>query len=95
MKTMNERTRFLIGASLIMTAIFWYVIGVILLPETIGLKANFGGGMKAYVSKYIGLLIPQLMTLIGAWVWMKSGKQKGLVMAGFGTLMSAMLIYMN
>lgn len=92
---MNERTRHVIGASMIMTAITWYIIGVVLLPETIGLKANFSGGMRVFVSKYIGLLIPQILTLVGAWVFMKTGKQKGLIMAGFGTLMSAMLIYMN
>lgn len=55
-----------------------YVLGLVLLPATIGLQLQLDGTVGNQVSKYIGLLVPLALTIGGAVVFYNEEKEKHL-----------------
>lgn len=92
---MNKKVRILISGILVLLAIGLYVLGIILLPETIGLQIQMDGSMGNFLSKYLGLLIPLAVTAGGAVVYYNKEESKALFVSILGLGIYAVTFFMN
>ena len=72
-----------------------YVLGLVLLPATIGLQLQLDGTVGNQVSKYIGLLVPLALTIGGAVVFYNEEKRKVLGFSALGIFTFAITFWMN
>ena len=92
---MSKNTRFILCGVLILLALGLYVLGIIVLPATIGLQMQLDGSMGNHASKYLGLLIPLAMTMGGAVVFYMKESGKALGVSLLGVVIYAFTFFMN
>lgn len=92
---MSKKVRILKSGILVLLAIGLYVLGIILLPKTIGLQIQLDGSMDNYLSKYLGLLIPLAVTAGGAVVYYAKEESKALFVSLLGLGIYAVTFIMN
>lgn len=92
---MSKNKRFILCGSLIFIGLVLYVLGLVLLPETIGLQLQLDGTIGNQVSKYIGLLVPLALTIGGAVVFYNEEKRKALGFSALGIFTFAITFWMN
>ena len=92
---MTKNKRFILCGGLILVGLALYVLGVIILPETIGLQMQLDGTMDNLVNKYIGLLIPLVLTVGGSVFFFMKEEKKALGFSALGILLSVITFWMN
>lgn len=92
---MNKNKRFILCGGLILIGLVLYVLGLVVLPQTIGLQIQLDGTMGNQVNKYIGLLIPLALTIGGSVVFYNEDKRKALGFSALGIFAFAVTFWMN
>ncbi|WP_312652077.1 hypothetical protein [Proteiniclasticum sp.] len=92
---MRKNARIIKSGVLVLLAIGLFILGIIILPETIGLQVQLDGSMDNYVSKYLGLLIPLAITSGGAIVYYVKEEGKALLFSILGLGMYIATFFMN
>lgn len=92
---MSKSTRFILSVGLVLIGIALYVIGVIILPSTIGLQMQLDGTMDNHINKYIGLLIPLVLTVGGSVFFYLKEERKAIGFSALGLLLSIITFWMN
>lgn len=92
---MSKSTRFILCGGLVLIGIALYVLGVIILPATIGFQMQLDGTMNNLVNKYIGLLIPLVLTVGGSVFFFIKEESKALGFSALGVLLSIITLWMN
>lgn len=92
---MSKNKRFLLCGGLILIGLVLYVLGLVVLPQTIGLQIQLDGTMGNQVNKYIGLLIPLVLTIGGSVVFYNEEKRKALGFSVLGIFTFAITFWMN
>lgn len=81
---MSKNGRIMLSGALVLIALALYIIGIIILPETIGLQIQMDGSMGNNASKYVGLLIPFALTAGGAIYYYMKEEGKSLFVSFVG-----------
>ena len=92
---MSKNKRFILCGGLILIGLALYVLGAIILPSTIGLQMQLDGTMDNLVNKYIGLLIPLVLTVGGSVFFYLKEERKALGFSVLGILLSIITFWMN
>lgn len=90
---MNKK---IICISLISAAVLLFIISFILLPDVVAMQIQFNGQLGNYMPKYIALVIPLIIDLIGTLAYYKeNNNNKYLVIAVVGIIMAVITLVMN
>ena len=89
---MNKK---IICISLISAAVLLFIISFLLLPDVVAMQIQFNGQLGNYMPKYIALLIPLIIELIGTLAYYKENNNKYLVIAVVGIIMAVITLVMN
>ena len=89
---MNKKT---ICISLISAAVLLFIISFLLLPDVVAMQIQFNGQLGNYMPKYIALVIPLIIELIGTLAYYKENNNKYLVIAVVGIIMAVITLVMN
>ena len=89
---MNKK---IICISLISAAVLLFIISVLLLPDVVAMQIQFNGQLGNYMPKYIALVIPLIIELIGTLAYYKENNNKYLVIAVVGIIMAVITLVMN
>lgn len=92
---MRKNNRFLLCGGLILVGLVLYGLGLVVLPQTIGLQIQLDGTMGNQVNKYIGLLVPLALTIGGSVVFYNEEKRKALGISVLGIFAFALTFWMN
>ena len=92
---MNKNGRIMLSGALVLTALVLYIIGIIILQETIGLQIQMDGSMGNNASKYVGLLIPFALTAGGAIYYYLKEEGKTLFVSFIGIVVFVITFLMN
>jgi len=92
---MNKNGRIMLSGALVLTALVLYIIGIIILQETIGLQIQMDGSMGNNASKYVGLLIPFALTAGGAIYYSLKEEGKPLFVSFIGIVVFVITFLMN
>ena len=63
---MKDKTRFLIAGAVLFLAVALFVLGMIVLPETLVMQVQMDGSAGTTLPKLIGLLIPLALSTVFA-----------------------------
>ena len=89
---MNKK---IIYISLISAAVLLFIISFLLLPDVVAMQIQFNGQLGNYMPKYIALVIPLIIDLIGTLAYYKENNNKYLVIAVVGIIMAVITLVMN
>ena len=89
---MNKK---IICISLISAAVLLFSISFLLLPDVVAMQIQFNGQLGNYMPKYIALVIPLIIELIGTLAYYKENNNKYLVIAVVGIIMAVITLVMN
>ncbi|MCI7222401.1 MAG: DUF1648 domain-containing protein [Erysipelotrichaceae bacterium] len=89
---MNKK---IICISLISAAVLLFIISFLLLPDVVAMQIQFNGQLGNYMPKYIALVIPLIIELIGTLAYYKENNNKYLVIAVVGIIMAVITLVMN
>lgn len=89
---MNKK---IICISLISAAVLLFIISFILLPDVVAMQIQFNCQLGNYMPKYIALVIPLIIELIGTLAYYKENNNKYLVIAVVGIIMAVITLVMN
>ena len=89
---MNKK---IICISLISAAVILFIISFLLLPDVVAMQIQFNGQLGNYMPKYIALVIPLIIELIGTLAYYKENNNKYLVIAVVGIIMAVITLVMN
>ena len=89
---MNKK---IICISLISAAVLLFIISFLLLPDVVAMQIQFNGQLGNYMPKYIALVIPLIIELIGTLAYYKENNNKYLVIAVVGFIMAVITLVMN
>lgn len=83
------------GIAVVAAGILLYLVGLQILPETIGLQVKLDGSLGNRVNKYLGLLLPLVLTGYAGYTYAVSGKRGQLVFGGLGILIYLLTFWIN
>ena len=89
---MNKK---IICISLISAAVLLFIISFLLLPDVVAMQIQSNGQLGNYMPKYIALVIPLIIDLIGTLAYYKENNNKYLVIAVVGIIMAVITLVMN
>lgn len=89
---MNKK---IICISLISAAVLLFIISFLLLPDVVAMQIQSNGQLGNYMPKYIALVIPLIIELIGTLAYYKENNNKYLVIAVVGIIMAVITLVMN
>ena len=89
---MNKK---IICISLISAAVLLFIISFLLLPDVVAMQIQSNGQLVNYMPKYIALVIPLIIELIGTLAYYKENNNKYLVIAVVGIIMAVITLVMN
>ena len=89
---MNKK---IICISLISAAVLLFIISFLLLPDVVAMQIQSNGQLGNYMPKYIALVIPLIIELIGTLAYYKENNNKYLVIAVVGIIMAVINLVMN
>lgn len=92
---MSKNKRLILCGGLSLVGLVLYIVGVVVLPQTIGLQIQLDGTIGNQVNKYIGLLIPLALTVGGSVVFYNEEKKKALGFSALGIFAFAVTFWMN
>ena len=92
---MSKNGRIMLSGALVLIALVLYIIGIIILPETIGLQIQIDGSIGNNASKYVGLLIPFALTAGGAVFYYMKEEGKSLLVSFIGVVIFIITFLIN
>lgn len=92
---MKDRTRLLIAGVVLLLAVALFVLGMIVLPETLIMQMKINGAAGTTLPKLIGLLIPLALSAVFAVLYYKDGKGNNLLVAVVGLLAFGLTFFFN
>lgn len=92
---MSKNKRLILCGGLSLVGLVLYIVGVVVLPQTIGLQIQLDGTIGNQVNKYIGLLIPLALTVGGSVVFYNEEKKKALGFSALGIFAFTVTFWMN
>lgn len=94
-KKVKNKSNILVGVLLIIIGIAMYVVGAIVLPDSIGTQIGANGQMGNTMNKYVGLLIPLVLTSGFGALLIKKMTTKYLIISIVGIIASVLLFVFN
>lgn len=92
---MKDRTRLLIAGVVLLLAVALFVLGMIVLPETLIMQMKINGAAGTTLPKLIGLLIPLALSAVFAVLYYIDGKGNNLLVAVVGLLAFGLTFFFN
>ena len=92
---MKEKTRLLIAGAILLLAVALFVLGVIILPDTLVMQVQMDGSAGTTLPKLFGLLIPLALSAVFAVFYYKGGQGKNLLVALIGLVAFGLTFFFN
>ena len=92
---MKEKTRLLIAGAILLLAVALFVLGVIILPDTLVMQVQTDGSAGTTLPKLLGLLIPLALSTVFAVFYYKGGQGKNLLVALIGLVAFGLTFFFN
>ena len=92
---MKDKTRLFITGVILLLAVALFVLGMIILPDTIVMQIQADGSAGNTLPKLFGLLIPLALCGVFAVLYYKNGKGKNLFVALIGLVAFGLTFFFN
>ena len=92
---MKDKTRLLIAGAILLLAVALFVIGMIVLPDTLVMQVQMDGSAGTMLPKLIGLLLPLALSTVFVVFYYKGGKGKNLLVALIGLVAFGLTFFFN
>lgn len=92
---MKNKTRLIVSAGILLLAIAAFIVGLIILPDTIVMQVQTDGSTATTLPKLIGLLIPLALCGLFAVLYYKNGTTKSLLVALIGLAAFGLTFFFN
>ena len=92
---MNDKTRLLIAGAILLLAVALFIVGMIVLPDTLVMQMKTNGAAGTTLPKLIGLLIPLALSAVFAVLYYKGNKGNNLLVAVIGLLTFGLTFFFN
>ncbi|MDD4312662.1 MAG: hypothetical protein PHW41_09295 [Eubacteriales bacterium] len=92
---MKDKTRLILAGAILLLAVVLFVLGMIILPDTIMMQIQADGSAGTTLPKLIGLLIPLALCGVFAFFYYKGGKGKNLLVAVVGLVIYGLTFFFN
>ena len=92
---MNKNTKLLVTAAILLIAVALFVLGMIVLPDTIVMQVQADGSAATTMPKLIGLLIPLALSGVFAVLYYKNGTGKSLLVSLIGLAAFGLTFFFN
>ena len=92
---MKDKTRLIIACIIGVIAIVLFIVGMIVLPETIVMQVQADGSAGNALPKIIGLILPLALSCVFAFLYYKGGNGKNLFVAIVGLVAFGLTFFMN
>lgn len=92
---MKNKTRLIVSGAILLLAIAAFILGMIVLPETIVMQVQADGSVGTTLPKLIGLLIPLALCGLFAVLYYKNGTTKSLIVALIGLVAFGLTFFFN
>ncbi len=92
---MKNKTRLIVFAMILLLAIAAFIVGLIILPDTIVMQVQTDGSAGTTLPKWIGLLIPFALSAVFAALYYKNGTTKSLLAALIGLVIFGLTFFFN
>lgn len=92
---MTEQKRLTITILILIVSVFLFVLGLIILPDTLVMQVTASGQPGTQMPKLIGLLIPLALSTVFGILYSKKGGTKSLIVALVGICMAALTFAFN
>jgi len=92
---MKHKTRLLVAAGILLVAVALFVLGMIILPDTIVMQVQADGSAGTTLPKLAGLLIPLALSVGFAVLYYKNGTTKSIVVALIGLVAFGLTFFFN
>ncbi|MEA4915699.1 MAG: hypothetical protein VB061_14125 [Christensenella sp.] len=92
---MKDKTRLLITGVILLLAVALFVLGLIILPDTIVMQVQADGSIGNTMPKLIGLLIPLILCVVFGMFYYQGGKGKNLLVAIIGLVAFGLTFFFN
>ena len=93
--TMKDKKKMIVAIVLIVAAVALFIIGMIILPDTIVMQMLKSGTDTTTMSKLVGLLIPLVLTTVFPVLYYLKGKPKDLVVSIVGLAIFGFIFFFN
>jgi hypothetical protein len=80
---------------ILIIAVALFIVGMIILPETIVMQVQADGSVATTLPKLIGLLIPLALSGVFAFLYYKNGTTKSLIVALIGIVAFGLTFFFN
>jgi uncharacterized membrane protein len=92
---MENKKRLIVSLVILIIAVALFIVGMIILPETIVMQVQADGSVATTLPKLIGLLIPLALSGIFAFLYYKNGTTKSLIVALIGLAAFGLTFFFN
>jgi hypothetical protein len=92
---MKDKTRLVIAGVIVTLAVALFVLGMIVLPDTLVMQMKTNGAAGTTLPKLIGLLIPLALSAVFAVLYYKGNKGNNLLVAVIGLLAFGLTFFFN
>lgn len=92
---MKNKTRLLVAAGILLVAVALFIVGMLILPDTIVMQVQTDGSVGTTLPKLIGLLIPLALCVVFAVLYYKNGTTKSVVVALIGLAAFGLTFFFN
>ena len=92
---MKDKTRLLITGVILLLAVALFVLGMIILPDTIIMQVQADGSAGNTMPKLVGLLIPLALCAVFGVFYYKGGNGKNLFVALVGLVAFGLMFFFN
>ena len=92
---MSDQKRLTITILILIVSVFLFVLGLIILPDTLVMQLTASGQPGTQMPKLIGLLIPLALSTVFAILYSKKSGTKNLIIALVGIGMAALTFAFN
>ena len=92
---MNDKKRLLIAGAILLLAVALFIVGMIVLPDTLVMQVQMDGSAGNTMPKLIGLLLPLGLSAVFAVLYYKGGQGKNLLVAVVGLVAFGLTFFFN
>lgn len=92
---MTQKQKKLLTLALLALALVLFVLGMLVLPETLVMQISTGGAAATTLPKPLGLLISTALVAVFAVLWYRGDNSKHLLVSAVGVVTFAMTFFMN
>lgn len=92
---MTEKKRLTVTILILIVSVFLFVLGLIILPDTLVMQVTASGQPGTQMPKLIGLLIPLALSTVFGILYSKRSGTKSLIVALVGICMAALTFAFN